>query len=123
MRDALKFFLRTHPVVFGVFATSLAILVLTLFGFLWHLAHVHLGNDTPRDQALESWMRPRYVAMSWRVPPKVLREDILLIGPPPKDREREPMTMEEIAAQKGVTLEQLTEIVRDGAAAFHAGNR
>ncbi|MDV7141059.1 hypothetical protein R3X27_00045 [Tropicimonas sp. TH_r6] len=121
MRNALRFFLKEQPVAFGIFAAAL--LVMLFFGgkFLLHLGDFH--GRVPREQALEAWMRPRYVSMSYHLPPKVLREEILKIGPPPKDREREPITMEEIAAQKGVTLEELTGIVRAGAEAFHEERR
>lgn len=118
MRSALRYFLTRQPVAFGVFAASLLVMLFFAVQFLLHLGQVR--DDIPRDQALEEWMRPRYVAMSYRLPPRVL-SDILEIGPPPKEREREPLTMEDIAERQGVDLETLTRKVREGAAAFHAG--
>ncbi len=121
MRDALRYFLKEQPIAFGIFAA--AMLVMLFFGVKFLVHWGDFRGHVERDQALEAWMRPRYVAMSYHVPPKVLREDILKIGPPPKDREREPITMAEIAVQKELSLEELTDIVRQGAQAFHEGKR
>ena len=118
MRDALRFFVRNQPVASGLFVAALAVAIFFAVKFLLHWGQFQ--GHAPRDQALEAWMRPRYVAMSYNVPPKVLREDILGMGPPSKESDREPVTMEEIAAQKGISLDELTEIVREGAEAFHA---
>ncbi|MFD0982179.1 hypothetical protein [Tropicimonas aquimaris] len=116
MRSALRYFLARQPIAFGIFAASLLVMLFFAVQFLLHLGHVR--DDVPENQALEEWMRPRYVAMSYRLPPHVL-SDILDIGPPPKEREREPLTMADIAERQGVDLPTLTERVRAGAAAFH----
>lgn len=64
-------------------------------------------------------MRPRYVSMSYHIPPEVLR-DGLEMGPPPKGKEKERVTMADIAAEQGISLEELTTRVTAVAAEFHA---
>ncbi len=99
--------------MFGVFSLALLLVLFFAVKFVSHAIWLH--DPAHQNPDLEAWMRPRYVAMTYHVPPKVMREDILRIGPPPKDRGKEPITMGDIAAQRGITLEELTQIVRDGA--------
>jgi hypothetical protein len=120
MLDALRFFMTKQPLAFGIFAAAVVVTLFFAVQFLLHIGHFH--DPGARDPALEPWMRPRYVAMAYHVPPAVMREEILGIGPPPKERDRETITMGEIARQRGLTLGALTETVRAGVDAFHAGH-
>ncbi|RYH09899.1 hypothetical protein [Tropicimonas sp. IMCC6043] len=65
-------------------------------------------------------MRPRYVAMSYEVPPEVVL-DILGLERPDGLGSRKPPTMAEVAAAQGVTLDALTERLRAGVAAYQPG--
>ncbi|SDJ92668.1 hypothetical protein [Aliiruegeria lutimaris] len=115
MISALRYFISKQPVVFGI---CVAASLFTLFFAVQFLAHfIWMQDPANRDQSLEGWMRPRYVAMSWHVPPDVVRE-ALELGPPPKERGREPLTMADIAVAQGVSLEQLTARVALAAEAF-----
>ena len=116
MMSALRYFLTKQPIAFAVFAAAALIMVFFAVKFLLHVGRFH--DPVQQNQPLEAWMRPRYVAMSYDLPPQVLAE-VLGIGPPPKEKDREPLTMADIAEAQGVDLETLTERVRDGAAAFH----
>ena len=47
------------------------------------LAHAVYWNDPAhRDQQIQPWMTPRFVAHSWHVPPEVLLEAMELERPP-----------------------------------------
>ena len=120
MISAVRYFFSKQPIVFGVFVT--ACLFALFFGvqFLAHFVWMH--DPANRDQALEGWMRPRYVAMSWHVPPHVVRE-ALQIGSPPKERGKEPLTMADIAEAQEVSLAELTARIALAAQDFREGGR
>ena len=117
MPSALRYLLTRHPALTGVFAVALLMTLFFAAKFLLHAGQFHgHGPDTP---PLESWMRPRYVAMSYDLPPEVVAT-ILDIEPPAEPHSRSAPTMAEVAAAKGVDLDVLAERLRIGAAAFHA---
>lgn len=119
MPSALRYFITKQPIAFGICLTALAF---TLFFGVNYVLHLIWIND-PRHQNpdLESWMRPRYVAMTYRMPPHVLAEG-LGIEPPQKGdgRPKERITMADVADELGVDLVTLTEMVREIAAEFQA---
>ncbi|NNE89959.1 MAG: hypothetical protein HKN27_17980 [Silicimonas sp.] len=69
-----------------------------------------------RRQEIAAWMTPRYVARSWGLPPRELAEAISAPIPPPDG----PMSLEELAAFRGVQIEQVIAEARAAIAAFHA---
>jgi hypothetical protein len=109
--DHLKLFVRKHWII-------VSILVLAACAMLWMVISVALNflyfND-PRNQdiALKGWMTPRYVVMSYDLPKPFVAEMLGLTS----DDQRG-MPMRDVAKQMGVTLEELTEIVRTSATAF-----
>lgn len=118
MQSALRYFLTRHPALTGLFAVAMLALFFFAAKFLLHLGQFH---DRPAPyQPLEAWMRPRFVAMSYELPPEALAE-ILGVAPPQMRRGRAAPTMGEIAEERGVSLEALTEQLRAGAAEFHGG--
>lgn len=54
-----------------------------------------------RDEAIAGWMTPRYVAMSWDVPPEIVGDALAL----PRDGTGRRITLSEIAATRGIPVE------------------
>jgi hypothetical protein len=106
-------FLRKH---LGV----LAVLIIASIAGLWFAAHmvsdfVYFNDPAHQDEALKPWMTPRYVGMSYDLPRPVIGE-IFDLGP---DGTRG-KTMGNIAAERDMSLEELTTMVRDAAGTFRA---
>ena len=88
--------------------TALLAFALALAAVLWFgvqtLTHALYWSDPAhRDQALAGWMTPRYVAHSYQIPPEVFGPALFLNRDAPPRR----LTMDEIAAENGVTLDEL----------------
>lgn len=103
-----------HRAALVVFVLALVVtLVLavraTVFAVYW-LDPAH------RDQPLAGWMTPRYVAHSYAVPPEALG----LPPPGPDDPRR--MTLDQIAAQRGESLDALIAEVSAAVAAWRAAH-
>lgn len=69
----------------------------------------------PKEQPIAAWMTPRYVAHSWDVPRDEMMA-ILGLEPPPRGR----ITLEELAAEKGLPVEDYIARIEAGIAAFRA---
>lgn len=83
MMESIGRLLRQRPVLSVVFLASL--LAMLVFGGRMGLQAIYFADPTHRDQVIEPWMTPRYVAMSYRVPRKVMVEALDLepgAGPP-----------------------------------------
>lgn len=74
------------------------------------------------NQPIEGWMTPRYVSMSYDIPPGPLAEALFL--PNPDERDGNPAdhmprrNLEQIAADNGVTLAELQARINDAVAAW-----
>jgi hypothetical protein len=69
-----------------------------------------------RDEAIAGWMTPRYVAMSWDVPPEVVGVALDL----PQDGTGRRKTLAEIASDRGTSVETLAGELRAAITAFRA---
>jgi hypothetical protein len=78
-----------------------------LYGLYW---------SDHRDEAIVGWMTPRYVAMSWEVPPEVVADTLAL----PRDGTGRRVTLSEIAASRGVSVETVAAEVTAAIEAFRA---
>lgn len=102
----------------GVFVAALLVTVFFALKFALHLGHFR--ERVAHDLPLEPWMRNRYVAMSYDVPPQVV-DEILGTGLSGAPHSGRPPTMGEVAAEQGVTLDALTERLRAGVAEYRVG--
>ena len=75
-------------------------------------ATIYWMDPAHQNQALEPWMTPRYVAQSYQIPRHILGPALFHDPEDPPRRRR----LEDIAAENGVTLEELQTRV-DAAAA------
>jgi len=87
------------------------------FGVRTAMLAVYWSDPAHRNQTIESWMTPRYVSMSYRLPPEVLGP---VLGLDPQRPPRE--TMDHIAGRLGLTLEQVEARVRATAVEFQASH-
>jgi hypothetical protein len=69
-----------------------------------------------RDEAIAGWMTPRYIAMSWDVPPQVIGDALGIT--PGGDARR--MTVEEYARANGVSVADVAETLATAIEAFRA---
>ncbi|WP_371155901.1 hypothetical protein [Jannaschia sp. 2305UL9-9] len=115
-RPGLTEFLRQNwPVV--------AVLVLSLVVTVWFSARfildvIYFNDPAHRDVALQGWMTPRYITLSYDLPRGVVLQVLGMDEGSDKGRH-----LADIAAEKGVSLEELTRRVRQAADAHRAGGR
>lgn len=93
--------------LFGAFFTARTV----AFWVYWH-------DPAHRQQAVAAWMTPGFVAHSWHVPREVVLE---AIDAPPSPGH--PMSLEELAAQRGVPVSTLVDEINAAIAAFNAAHR
>lgn len=114
MLRRLRHLWRHHRLMTLVFAAGLAATLFfgvrtVVFAFYW-------TDPAHRDQPIEGWMPPNYVAMSYGLPPEVLAPLLGLDPQAPRGR----ITMEEIASARGMTLDELEALIVAAAAAHRA---
>lgn len=77
---------------------------------------VYWQDPAHRQQQIEPWMSPGYVAHSWQVPRRVVTGAIGLADRPPKGG---PRSLSDIAEERGVTFDDLATTLEDAIRAFH----
>jgi hypothetical protein len=93
----------------GALAVSLFFAVrLVAFWIYW-------ADPAHRDQAIEPWMTPGYVAHSWGLPREIAFE-ALDLPPAPGG----PRSLQELAEERGVTVELLAQDLQAAIDAFRA---
>lgn len=102
---------RRHPVLLSAFALALAV---TLF-FALRLAMQAAYWADHRDEAVQPWMTPGYVAHSWQVPPEEL---FARMGIAPGAGR--PRSLLEIAAAEGIPVAELVARTEAAVAAIRA---
>lgn len=83
-------------------AFALAVALTLFFGTRMIMGAIYWADPRHTNQAIEGWMSPGYVAMSWSVPRELMIE--VLAQEPGGGR---PPRLEDIAAARGVPLATL----------------
>lgn len=97
---------RRHPLLTTLFGLAVA---LTLFFAVRAIAFlIYWSDPAQRDQRIEGWMTPRYVALSWQAPPEVIR-DALALG---QDGVGARITLNRLARERGVPVASLITDLR-----------
>ena len=104
--NALYFFWAHHR--FALLAACLGLFALLVFGGMATRQAIYWNDPGHRQQPLEPWMTPRYVARSYGLPPETMRT-LLQLGEQPGTRQP---TISAIAAEMGLSLPQLQDIVK-----------
>lgn len=99
-------FARQNLFLVGGAAVSLAIVLFVVTSLLMNF--IYFNDPRHQDEALKGWMTPRYVGLSYDLPRPLLIE-LLKVEP------GKPIRMREVAENMGLTLEELTTLVRDAA--------
>lgn len=79
---------------------GLALAVAGFFAVRLTVFTIYWADPAHRDQRIEGWMTPAYVARSWNVDPAVIRA---VLAAPPGSRP----TLERIAQTEGIALPEL----------------
>lgn len=105
---------RSHRLLIGVFLVALS---LTGFFFVRTvLFTLHWADPAHQEQMIEGWMPIRYVARSWRVPPEVLADALdVAAGGRPR------LTVAEIAAERGESVEETAAVLYNAIASYRSG--
>nr|WP_321445708.1 hypothetical protein [uncultured Cohaesibacter sp.] len=106
MLKALRYFWKEQPLALSAFLLALAFLLFFGVRFALHFTYFH--DPIRRNQALEPWMSPKYVGMSYQLPPEVIRNVMQL------DRfEGKRVTVKKVAEGLDISLKELERRVRD----------
>lgn len=100
-------------------ATVVLVLALGAAGLfaLRSVAFVIYWSDPARqEQKIAGWMTPGYIAHSWQVPRAVVLDAVDASVPPPEG----PMSLRDIAARNGVSLDDLIVAAEEEIAAYRA---
>ena len=114
IRARLAHVWRHHRLVLLAFGVVLA--ALGAFGVRTLHATLYWMDPAHQDQPLAGWMTPRYVAQSYRLPPEAFGPALFLAPDTPPHR----VSLSMIAAENGVTLDDLQDRVDAAAAAWRA---
>jgi hypothetical protein len=101
----------THRWLLLGFVVSLAAVI--FFGTRAVLFTLYWSDPSHRDEAIAGWMTPRYIVMSWQVPPEIVADTLGL----PQDGVGRRLSIEKIARDRGVPV---AEVARDLEAAILA---
>jgi len=114
MISLLKRFWAAAPVATVILGLSLAVgafflVRITAFWIYW-------SDPAHRDVEIAAWMTPGYVAHSWQVPVKVVADAVHISFPSPQG----PRSLEDIAAEQGVPLDELMQAAKTAITEFRA---
>lgn len=93
--------LRRHPVL--TLAFTLALCVTLAFAGRFVAQVVYWSDPARQEQDVEGWMTLRYVARSWQLSPRDLYAAVGLPAPV----RGSPMTLEQLAEDRGIPLADL----------------
>ncbi len=100
LADKMRRVIRLHPLAAALF--GVATLAALIFAVRTVVFAVYWSDPAHRDVAPRPWMTPRYIAMSWDLPPEDIAEALKLEPPLPHRP-----TLADIARQRGIPVEQL----------------
>lgn len=97
--EHLRVLWRDNKLLVSAFVLAMAVMLFfavrtAMFWLYWH-------DPAHRNQAIEPWMTPRYIAHSWDVPPPVVGDAMGLDPGGPR------ITVTEVAVREGISVEDL----------------
>jgi len=110
MRKLISSF-KAHPILTPAFL--LAAVLTVLFAIRTVAFTIYWANPAHQDQAIEPWMTARYVAHSWDLPADQVAA---ALGVELSTARR--VSLKEIAASNGLSLDELAARIRAAAAAY-----
>lgn len=117
--SALSYLWTRHRVALIAFGLALALTLFFAVRFVMHW--VYWSDPAHRDQQIEGWMTPGYVAHSYDVSPEVIRDSLrALLAQQADALPRGGMTLQQIARATGTDLDQLSAALLAAIAAERA---
>lgn len=110
----LKHLWNTQRVVLSAFVLALA--VLGYFAVTTTTSMIYWMDPAHRDQPLAGWMTPRYVSLSYKLPPEIVGPALSMVKGDMLKRQ----SLGAIAAAKGMTLDDMQTSIDATAADFRA---
>lgn len=101
-------FLKQNWILVSIMTVALMALLFFVFSFISNL--IYFNDPQHKDQSLRAWMTPRYVVMSYDLPPRIVGEVMNLR--PRVDKRR---LLSQVADDLNITLEELTVRIRAAA--------
>jgi hypothetical protein len=95
-------FIKNNKIPLGILGVSIVAFAYFSSGFVANL--VYFADPRHQNQPLEGWMTPRYVGMSYDLPPNIL-DDVMELRP--KVDKRKPLT--KVVEDMGITLSELNK--------------
>lgn len=92
---------RKQPVLVTAFVVALALTL--FFASRMVIFTIYWSDPAHRDQVLQGWMTPGYIAKSWDIPPEVMLEALADLAPAGSRK-----TLDQIATDRGISLVELT---------------
>jgi len=117
MTAFLKFAISKHPYLSLIFGVGFGALIYLTVDVVAET--IYFNDPAHRRQALEPWMTPRYVAMSWELPRPVI-EEIFQLGP---REDGPPPRLSDISERLDVGLEDLQAQIQAASDAERARSR
>ncbi|MEH6726190.1 MAG: hypothetical protein V7703_08525 [Hyphomicrobiales bacterium] len=108
----LRAFIGQNKLIVGIAAASFFALVYFAGSFVAKL--IYFNDPSHQNEALQAWMTPYYVALSYDLPRDTIKEIFEFT-----DGFDGPKRMSFVAERLDVSLEELTEKVREAAQAYH----
>lgn len=103
---------KRHPVLATAFAVSVLMLIAFSGSFIWRLAYWQMHAR----EEVQAWMTVGYVGHSWGIKPALIDEQAGL----PLPEKGHPYTLQEIADQRGVPVEDIIARVNEAVAAIRS---
>lgn len=103
-------FAKKNMIPIGLLLASIIAVIFFSKGFIANL--IYFADPRHQNQPLEYWMTPRYVVMSYDLPPPIVDE---VMGLRPKIDKRKPLTR--VLEDLGITLEELQTRINEAQAA------
>lgn len=113
MVSKLKRIWKAAPLATALLLAALAVTV--FFAVRLTLGWIYWADPAHRDQQIADWMTPRYVALSWQVPPEVVAEALGL-----SPHQGRPQSLEAIAQARGERPEALIQAIEAAIARYRA---
>ena len=96
---------------------GVALVLAAFFAFRAVNRYIYWSDPAHHDQTIAGWMPLRYVATSWHVPPEVIGDALGLNTETPRR-----LTIDELAQDRGVSVEALAKQLQDAITAFRAAH-
>lgn len=112
MTSPLRALWRRHPVLLSAFVLAATLSVF----FAGRIVVQSVYWATHREAEIAPWMTVGYVGRSWGLDPRAIDARAGL----PMPERGHPLTLEEIARQRGVPVAEIVALVRDTVAAMKA---